>query len=479
MWHKRFQAMRDDEGVAMVLVVGFTITMALLLAVAFSITTTSLRSARQHTNFERAISVAEAGIDQTMGRLQHQYDVNRGDWPIPSSADPDCTGSPITAGAFTTDAAEKAQARTVLEGLVSSCTHTTEDGEYVVWKPSDRQVVYALAAVPSFGAEGAKVRLLKSEYLFSPFSPSHAVLTESNLCFSGSIEIMDVSPDHPADVHTNTDYACNGGTGTSGITVEGTLTASGSASVGNNANITGGWSDGQPKVKVPSVSPRTIYDGEHANYAGRWYDLCPDASVRRPSSAGPCQATAPADILATSGVYQGWTFDAGSNTWEMKTTPTTTSAASYAGVYYVYHSDVVVNAGQNPNTNPPAWNATVISEAASSGGPSASCGKLGGNIDISKTVMQNVMSGILLLADGDLLGGEQYQGAEGLLIANDQVQLHTSGHTTLTGAVIAGDVCPNASQTNDLQGYTINFTGNIEAPLTSVIRNVLWLEYVG
>lgn len=463
----------------MILVVGFTITMALLLAVAFSITTGSLRSASQHTNFERALSMAESGVDKTLGRLQHQYDLNRGDWPIPGPSDPDCTGTPITVGAFVSESAEKAKARTVLNGLRATCTQSTDGGEYVVWKPSDRQVVYALAAVPAFDAANAKTRLLKSEYIFSPFSPSHAVLTQSNLCFSGSLEILDTTPDMPADVHTNSDFGCTSGTGTSSLVVEGTLTASGTANVGSNATITGGYSQGTPHVTVPAPEPRTIWLGERANYAGRWFDLCPDGSVRRPTGTVPCQATG-SDILTTSGVYQGWTFTPGTPAvWKMSTTPTTTSASNYAGVFYVFQANAVVDAGQTGANTAPAWMGTVITEAAPSGGTSDACGKLGGDIDVSKTVQTNVMSGILMLADGDITGGEQYQASEGLIIARDQVVLQTNGHTQLRGAVIAGDGCPNPTQINSLQGYEIEFTGNIEAPLTSIIRNVLWLEYVG
>ena len=46
-------------------------------------------------------------------------------------------------------------------------------------------------------------------------------------------------------------------------------------------------------------------------------------------------------------------------------------------------------------------------------------------------------------------------------------------------ALIAADQCNHDGDSNDIQGVTILFDGTVEAPMASLIRTALWLEYVG
>jgi hypothetical protein len=49
--------------------------------------------------------------------------------------------------------------------------------------------VYALSAVPSFADGGSRTRLVKSEYVFMPYRPSHAVLASGSITVQGSATV--------------------------------------------------------------------------------------------------------------------------------------------------------------------------------------------------------------------------------------------------------------------------------------------------
>ncbi|MDP9399347.1 MAG: hypothetical protein M3P96_16660 [Actinomycetota bacterium] len=416
-------------------------------------------------------------MDGVLARLQLEYDTTRADHPVPSPADPVCPGPALSAPAsFATPEAERAWARSVLDALPDSCVVSVGGGEVKAVKPANRQSVYALAAVPGFAAADARTRLLKSEYLFSTYSPDHAVLTGGNLCIRGSVLVDAVREDVAASVHANADVAtsCSGnGVGAGSSEIEGRLTASGTASVNTNLSVSGGVAGGQPKVRLPSLDPRPVYLAEHAKFPGRWFDLCPDGSVRAPTPAGPC---AGATVLGQA-PFQGWSFSAGSGgsapVWSM-----TTRSSPYPGVYYVFEADAVVGGHGASHDDDPPWNATVLAESAPAGGPLAACGKRGGNITWKLEHVRNVLPGIVFLAEGDLIGSANSRAENGLLAAGDQVVLSTSS-ASVRGAVIAGDSCREGTRGNEVQGVRIEYDGSVEAALSSVVRSVLWLEYVG
>ena len=473
----RRPAPRDDDGIAMILSVGITAVVAMLLVVAYTVTTGSLRSADQHTAFERALSVAEAGVDSVLARLQLAYDTARADHPVPGPTDPVCPGPALTApDAFAGPEAERVWARQVLDALPPSCTLTVGGGEVKAVKPANRQSVYALAAVPGFADPDARTRLLKSEYLFSTYRPDHAVLTGGNLCIRGSVLVDAVREDVAASVHANADVAtsCSGnGVGAGSSEIEGRLTASGTATVNSNLEVAGGVAGGQPKVRLPSLDPRPVYLAEHARFPGRWFDLCPDGRVLAPSPSGPCTSL----TVLGQAPFQGWSFSAGSGAsapvWSM-----TTRSSPYPGIYYVFEADAVVGGRGGSHDDDPPWNATVLAESAPTGGPLAACGKRGGNITWKLEHVRNVLPGIVFLAEGDLIGSANSRAENGLLAAGDQVVLSTSS-ASVRGAVVAGDTCREGGEINEVQGVRIEYDGSVEARLSSVVRSVLWLEYVG
>ncbi len=62
-------------------------------------------------------------------------------------------------------------------------------GEYVAIKPAGWNAVYAMGWSPSKAAPKATARLIKAEYLFSPYKPGNAILTSGNLSFSSSVTV--------------------------------------------------------------------------------------------------------------------------------------------------------------------------------------------------------------------------------------------------------------------------------------------------
>lgn len=475
-----------DEGMALIVVIAMSAVISTLLVAAFAITRGSIQSSISHVSFEQAVNVAESGIDQTLSQLQEAYDVGY-DFPVPAPGHPTCQSALVNSPSFPTEADERAWARTQLQQLQTSndtCTQSTDEGEYVVLKPTNRQIVYSLGASPRFGDPRAKQRLLKTEYLFSPYSPSNAVLTGADLCISGSV-LIDMTSTLPANVHTNADVSTTcgggGGVGSGSSTIEGTLTASGDYTVNPNLSAASGSGGGVPKQGVSAVDASKLYQAQVSKYPGKWFDLCADGTMRRGTSLGPCQATG-ADVLyshADSPLgYQGWTFTPGSTStapvWRM-----TQSSSPYDGVYYVQGADAVVG-GNGGSSGGAAWNATVIAEAVAGAAASnpESCDKRGGNIEWKLENVRNKMSGMVFYAEGDLIGSANSHAENGMFVAGDQVYLNTSSGS-LTGAVVAADQCPDPADPNSIQGFTIEFDGTLEAPLTSVIRTTLWLEYVG
>lgn len=472
-------ATQGDQGITMVLVVGYSAVALVLVALLTTLTMTSLRSATSHGEFEAALSVAEAGVDLQLAAVQAANDLapGVGDAPVPTPGHPTCPGAEVSAGpSFTDAAAERAWARTQLQALVAAgCAQDSGNGEYVVLKPDDRSAVYSLSAVPSFTAADPTSRLIKAEYLFTPYGPTNAVLTNANLCFSGSVDILrGVEPS--ADVHSNADVDCSSNGSVNSVTVEGTVSASGTVT---NPNLTPQRS-GQPIQQVPSVHALSLYRAQSQlpEFTGQWYDLCPDGTVRSPAAipapAAPCTGSIQA-TLSGNATYQGWEFIGASGGVAQWRTPQVGN--SYPGVYYVHHGDADLNPQGNPG-NYPAWNATVIASAGPTNRVEGGCPKAGGNIDFNGLNIANKMPGVVLYADADVDGHQKVLAGAGFFVAGDQVNLQTSS-STLVGAILAADQCNHDGDSNDVQGMRILFDGTVEAPLGSLIRTALWLEYVG
>uniref|UniRef100_UPI0035653A00 hypothetical protein n=1 Tax=Actinotalea sp. TaxID=1872145 RepID=UPI0035653A00 len=200
LWRRSSARLRsEDAGLGLILVIGVSVFVFVIAATAVAIAVNAMSQSRQRTVNEVSLAIAESGIDRTLADVQGAYTAANADAPAPSPASSWCTGATVSFptagdgvdGVFSTEEAERTWARTQLEALVAAgtCIQSDERGEYVVLKPPSSNVkygrVYTLSALPSF-ADATRTRLLKTEYIFMPYRPSHAILTAGALSISAS-----------------------------------------------------------------------------------------------------------------------------------------------------------------------------------------------------------------------------------------------------------------------------------------------------
>lgn len=515
---RRTAAVKGDEGVGLILVIGTATVVTMLMIVLTTMATRALTSSSKHVSFEGAVAAAESGIDEGLARAQKVYDTYGTDsYAYPSttqacgsyttinwnsSAAPDGTAAP---GSLSTAAAglaiERRWAKSWLQTLAANgCRLAGPKGEFAFFKPVGHQTVYGMGWSPSYSASVSnttKMRYLKAEYLFTPYAPSNAILTQGTLDLSSSTVVTTAPPNDTslASVHTNGDLT----NATGNPTVYGPVSQSGSGSLVSDSKFygnTGGTVTSSAVQGVPFVSALEVWGRNHSNsqtLATTWYDLCADGSVRTPtaSTTTPCDAAAaddpyanggsPTQIAAAGGSYRGWTHGTvgGISTWYAGSA---LKGSGYSGVYYISGGNVVDNASNAGQAVP---NLTVIASATSNG-----CPKTGGNIDWSQTdAAAPGLQGTFLLADQDLLithnvsfGSDiNNTPVSGFFIAGDQVDMETSSNGVY-GAIVAADQCnPSGSlvSTNEVKNPSIYYDPNVAAPFVDVVNTTLWLEFAG
>lgn len=483
---------RNDEGLSLILVIGFGFIAMALMIVGTTIATRSLASSRDHSHFEGAIAAAENGIDAALARSQKIYDTTGGDsYVTPSTGitgdpTPDCNAAPVSWGTTMptspTAAQERAFARSTLLGLPTSCVHVTPQGDYAFFKPAGRSTVYSMGWFPHKGAAQVKTRLLKAEYLFVPYRPQKAILTSGPLSLGSSTTVTSAPPNDPtlAGVHSNATVTVS----TGNPTVYGTVSSSGTSTSSSNKfyNNPGGNVTQSVAIRIPSVSASEVWGKNHASDPpGGWYDLCPDGTARGVIGAtSPCTGNVLANILL-GGSFRGWTFTAGAvPVW---TGGSGLKTSGYSGTYYVHGGDIANNASNAGSSVP---NLTIIASASV-----LTCTKVGGNISWDKTdVAAPSVSNLFMFADQDIkVDSNYYAGSDtagtvisGMFIAGDQIEMQTSSNGAY-GSVIAADQCTPATGTlvssSIIKNPSIYYDPNAQAPFTDIINTTLWLEYTG
>lgn len=462
-------AAQEAEGFAMILVIAFTMLILGLLIVASTVAVNSLGSSKSHGTFEQALAVAEMGVDQTLARLQVDTAYNPCGCAIPGSA-------------LASDAAERAWAKAQLLSFASNAANlqTTSQGQFAAIRPTNGQKVYAMSWVPSKASASAKSRMIKADYLFSPYKPGNAFSAQGDVDFAGgSVDIVPIAGS-PAGlttpVHTNGNMTGSA----SSINIQGPATTSGTYGLPGGANVGPGSGGNAPLESVPNVSPLAVYrDTASAAYASSWYDLCPDGKVRMKAALNPCTGTIVAERPLTD-VYpgfRGWRY---SKTGSLVTWYMDFPNSPYAGVYYVYQGNADLTGNITGGGTP--WNATVLAEALPGGavGNLLTCEKLGGDIATHNTDITAFYPGLVLEAGADLnISASSNLMQLGLFAAADQVYLTSSSAATIRGAVVAKDSCVNSSSPSSMQGIRLEFDSTFESPVQSVIRTTQWIEYVG
>jgi hypothetical protein len=503
---RRVQA--NDEGIGMILVIGIAVFVFSIVMAATAYSISGLKQAQQRTFFEQSLGASEQGVDTALSNLQTAFSKYNADYPVPnnawtksSPAAPTCSLPPVSwpafiggtqvsdsSGTFIAAAGrlaeqnEKMWATQQLNALRATpgCVATDGSGkdksQVVTLKPVTALVnglypkygkVYSLSAIPSFSDPKAVTRLLKAEYIFMPYRPTHAVLTGSDLSFQGSTNIL------PAvgvgagvtGVHSNGNIQVTGGA----TSMDGPVTATGT--INGSVNGATQLKSGDPLQSIPVVSAEDFYyqaGPKAATAVGGWYDLC-DGVLKSYSSGGPCTGS------VVSGTTRNWTWASGSRTW-------TANRDVLPGTYYVNNANVASGTG-----NAVIDNLTVI---ASRDDTQPCPSRRYGNIDWSHyDIATPSYPNLWFYADGDVQVTSNIKIGQntpptpvsGMVVGGDQVQLYTQSNSAV-GAVVAADQC-KAQQPSDslIDTNTIHsdlyYDPNSDAPFTSVITNTLWLDY--
>lgn len=468
-----------DEGVGMITVMGLSSAIAITVALSVTVAINSLASARGHVEFESSLATAETGIDEVLGDIQTAYDNGVNYTP----ADADCAAAwTWSTSSLPNPGDEKEWLKDVVEAMPDKCVKNAGRGQYIAFRAKSAAgapipVVYSIGWTTQGDSEVTSTRAIRVEYLFSPYKPNQAILTESDLIFSGSVKV-DLAEDGDAttaDVHSNSDLAA----GNNSLIVNGNVTASGTndrEGTCPDGKITGTCVAGAPPQAVPKVNVRSLYRALAPATAAGWFDLCPDGTVRSPdlsnlSAPTPCTG----NILSPSGTYRGWVLkDAGTvdATWVF----TPVDGTDYPGAYYAYQTDVSLEKGTG-NKNEVTM--SVMVEAKENGRPnySATCDKSGGTLTWKHGYITNYLPGVLFIADTAVIGEANSDVATGVIAAGDYIDWNTSS-STIKGSMVASGNCPT-SPTNVIQGVELRYDSSSEVPLSTLIRTTGWMEMVG
>jgi hypothetical protein len=479
-WPRRRHRYARDEGIGMITVMGLSSSIAIVVALSVTVAINSLASARGHVEFESALATAETGIDEILGDIQTAYDNGVNYTP----ANADCTASWGWSNAsMPGPAAEKAWLEAAVAAMPEECIKSAGRGQYVAFRAkaangSPIPVVYSVGWTNTAAdASENRQRAVRVEYLFSPYKPNQAILTESNLVFSGSVEV-DLANDSgatSADVHSNANLVA----GNNSLKVNGNVTASGTndkAGTCPDGKITGTCEAAAPPQAVPKVNVRSLYRALAPSTSAGWFDLCPDGTVRAPdltnfTAPTPCTGT----VLSPSGTYRGWVLeDAGTvdATWVFKPVDGT----DYPGAYYAYQTHVSLEKGKG-NKNQVTM--SVMVEAEQNGRPSysATCNKSGGILTWKHGYITNYLPGVLFVADTAVIGEANSDVGTGVIAAGDYVDWNTSS-SLIKGSMVSSGNCPT-SPTNIIQGVELRYDSSSEVPLSTLIRTTGWMEMVG
>lgn len=486
---------REDDGLGMIVVLGIMGLVSMMVITATLAAMTSLRSARSRVSNEQALAAAENGIDFGLARLQRAFDDYNADYPIPSQPNsrepsPACRADSVAdPGAFASADAERAWVRTHLADLLAQhpeCVQRGGQGEYLVLKPSTPLVngrypkygrVYSVGWAPSRGASNAVARVVKAEYIFMPFRPTHAVLTGGDLVIDSSTTVTAAYGVDPAmaAVHTNGVVSQIHGNPTVTGPVTSTRTSSGSSN--RFLSNPGGTVGSKATQRIPRISARALYfqaSSVSPSVTGTgWYDLCPNGDVKPYSTNGPCQS---ATVLNSgSPTYRGWSYTSSDHLW-------VASRNTQSGIYFVHQGNVDVGPGNGSMAN-----LTVIASAQN---PDNCSSKRYGNIRWDHFAIDApAYPNLFFYADADLVTGANFTAGHGttsppvtsgMFVAGDQMQLETSSAGAV-GSVVAGDACASSdwADHNEVKNPTVWYDPNSDSPFTSVISTTLWLEYQG
>lgn len=467
---RAFQFRTDEEGLALITVILVGMVVFVIGVVMVNRVVSDLNLARHDREWQRALHVADAGIDHALFQLSENQGFDTGE----------------NTPAFPSLAAERAWALGVASDplLPAGRVTTVTEGEWVIVKPSNDDTVYSVGFVPN-RAEAEELRVLRVAYDFAPFQPTAAILTDGDLMISGNPSTSGIS----GNIHANGDIDISGNPLVSGtITASGAVNGLSPAMVGDIANSGGGF----PNVFVPEVEPLELF--ELAEYV-----YCPDSAtypqgfvMAGPEYAGgPEPVPGPNDLPCTTGTVI-WDFDTDGDTYrgfkggsvdsKLAKTWDYSGNTRFDGTYFFHEGSVKISGNPGEGTNP--WEVTLL-VSATIGQNECDGGLdiLGGDIEISgnvSAVAHEKGTPLVFVARRDLkISGNPLQSVLGVLMAHEQIDI--SGNPNLTGVILSNDDCDSATLSNihdqSIRGNaTVIYDGGLSVPLGDTIRITHWNE---
>lgn len=495
---------RDEAGVALIYALFAVLILAGMSTVFAARAISESRATASNRDREAAVHVAEAGAEELIDRINVEETrtvkvITEG----PPHDDPagtiDDHTLPVPSG-MTEDEWVTALAESHYQRDSGSAV-TTEVGQAYAVRPLDGSgqatpVVYAVGFVPGVDTDPStagiqtrdrQVRVLRMQIARRYFQPDKALQTDGNLEFGGNAEIISpgcdpslpTEEDCNADVHANGDVTVSGGS----QEIQGALTASGTISGSPNTAV-GSPTGGEEIQETPEVHARDFYDRQNVTFntdpetgqTPKWWDLCPDGTIRPKSTAGPCQSsTVEAQPIGNQHTeFLGWRFKNGQ--WQAK--------AVESGVFYVYQTRASISGSAGSDHR-------AVSVFVEYAVPAASSLDRSGSLELSgNPKLTAAYPDVLFVLDRDLdmqgnVNQSSCDGADSAAIRSGLIavgeQLKTQGTVDVQGAVLVQDLYDwddLVQRTNDGIGGTmcLQFDENLDIDLPGKVTIEFWNE---
>ena len=452
----------DDRGIAMAATLMIGSVLVLLSSIMVLRSMRQIDQTASDIDFEQALHVAESALADGLDRVDVDPTYDTGETSPSSFADNDV---------------ERLWAVAVAGGASISRVMAGPEGEYVVVKPANAEVIYAVGFAPSRAAIGRRTRvvraILDTVRGVVSFEATISFLTEGDLSITGNPTFHGGS----ASVHANGSVDVSGNPRLH----DGCLTSSDGATVTGNINEPSScpadsWD--QPEKEVPAVDPRDFWHLAE-------YDLCPGGEVRAgPSHAtlggtagsAPCTTGLVLDADASS-PYLGWRFTGCCDSGEWATWEYDSNVAN-DGAFYAYQGTVRVTSGPGTNNNP--WNVLIAAEAR------AVCPNLaGGDVFLpGSMVMAPYTAGtahagnqhvIVAGRDVDWTGNGRLK-IPGIVAAHEQIRIDLNPQ--VEGSFIAEDACESVLDSVDANEISGQPTFELEGPVDTFWDSVILEDFL-
>jgi hypothetical protein len=435
--------LRGDQGlaVAAVLILGLAIVMLSSVVVVRSLRQSN--TALSDAGWEQALQVAESGLDEGLVAIAEDEDFTTGEvFPSSFSGNEEARAWMVAAA----DARSPADVR------------PTPLGEYVIVRPSNTVMVFAVGYVPTRVAETRRVRVVGARIGDATVNGSwlarYALLTGDRLEMGGNPTIVSGAT---VGVHANGFLDVRGS-----VFVDGCLSASDGANVtGSLAQDPGCGAPGiQVPVEVPVVDVRSFWPRSE-------YDLCPGGRVK----AGPSHPThghtvgnAPCtgstlEVDAGTTPYRGWIWDG----YDAKLAADWRhmSQATYDGVYYVHQGSADI--ASSPGSPADRWEVTILTE-----GIGACPEIIGGDVEISgsPSMAPDPDAQNLLIAAGRDFTIAGAPSLTGLIAVHEQI-VNSGDPEGVESAWLAEGACDSSNDWVDVTDISGNATISNSGPIAS------------